>query len=207
MRRHRAITAALLLQVIGAAGVLLVSGRTWQTITFSGSTLYRDVVANATGRDLDPAAVALSLVALAGVVAVLATRGLWRRVVGGVVAAAGAGLVWRGVTSSGSVGPARARTLVESKNRTVSVPDSLSPDVVVHSVWPTLVLVGGVLVLVAGLAIAVRGGHWQSMSARYERSAPEPAPDDDGSRAAAAMWSALDRGDDPTDQSGNPTRG
>lgn len=206
MRRYRALAAVLLLQAIGAGGVLLITSRTWQTITADRPAPFANAVAEASGRDLDPASLALGLVALAGVVAVLATRGVWRRVVGAVVAVSGAGLVWRGIESTGTVGAARARSLVESKNRTVSVPDSVRPDVVAHTVWPVLVIVCGVVVLLAGLAIAVRGGRWQSMSARYERAAPEPPPDDDGSRAAAAMWSALDRGDDPTDTSGDPDR-
>ncbi|GAB2462278.1 Trp biosynthesis-associated membrane protein [Jatrophihabitans fulvus] len=207
MRRYRALAAVLLLQAIGAGGVLLITSRTWQTITADRPAPFSDAVADASGRDLDPASLALGLVALAGVVAVLATKGVWRRVVGGVVALAGAGLVWRGIESTGSVGAARARSLVESKNRTVSVPDSVSPDVVVHTVWPALVVVCGVVVLLAGVAIAVRGGRWQSMSSRYERAESQPPPDDDdGSRAAASMWSALDRGDDPTDTSGDPDR-
>ena len=86
-------------------------------------------------------------------------------------------------------------------------------------------MVCGVVTLLAGALIAVRGGRWQGMSARYERTtatAGEPAPpttgptapdrpdatdgttgkvtDDaeDRGRAAATMWSALDRGEDPT---------
>ena len=48
-----------------------------------------------TGRTVDAAPTAMALVALAGVVAVIATRGVARRVVGAVIALAGAGIVWR----------------------------------------------------------------------------------------------------------------
>jgi hypothetical protein len=51
-------------------------------------------------------------------------------------------------------------------------------------------------VAAAGAAVAWRGHRWVAMSARYE-SAPRSQPDP--AKAAATMWHALDRGEDPTD--------
>lgn len=193
MRRYAEVGLALLLTLVGAAGALLVSLADWQVLT---TRLPQRVdVVHLSGRDVDSASTALGLVALAGVVAVLATRGVWRRLVGVVIGLSGAGLVWRGIASGGGIGVDRARSMVESRHRTVRLDQGVTPSVDVHTVWPVLSVVCGVLVLAAGVLVAVRGGRWRGMSARYE-----PAPDSgaDQTRAAASMWSALDRGEDPT---------
>ena len=80
------------------------------------------------------------------------------------------------------------------------------PQVTVHGLWPVLSAGCGVLVLAAG-AMAVRWGQtWTAMSARYEPAA-EGTHASDGDHGSAdqgqaasstALWSALDRGDDPT---------
>jgi uncharacterized membrane protein (TIGR02234 family) len=204
VRRLGPFVLALVLDLVGAGGVLLVSVRHWQTISTPQPA--RVDVLGVTGRTVDSASTALGLVAMAGVVAVLATRGLARRVIGVVLLLAGAGLVWRAITSAGAVGTSRARSIVQDKHRTVDA-SSVVPHVVTHSLWPVLSGIGGVLVLLAGLLITWRGHRWQVMSARYERpeaevesSAPTQDVDEEQQRAKAAitLWSALDRGEDPT---------
>ena len=201
MRRVAPFASALLLDLVGAGGVLLVSMRHWQTIRTPQPT--RTDVLSVTGRTVDSASTALGLVALAGVVAVLATHGLARRLVGAVLALAGAGLVWRAVVSASAVGVRRARSLVEQKHRTVDASGVL-PHVLTHPAWPVLSAAGGVLVLVAGALIACRGHRWQVMSTRYEPPVDGAASQDGAdaeqqrARAATALWSALDRGEDPT---------
>jgi uncharacterized membrane protein (TIGR02234 family) len=195
MRRHAAFAVALLLDLIGAGGALLVSTRAWQTVTTPQPAPRHDDVLDLSGRTVDAAPTALALVALAGVVAVLATRGIARRIVGGVLALAGAGLVWRAIACSSAVSAQRARSLVSERHRTVEV-SGVVPQIATHGAWPVLTLVGGVLVAAAGGLIAWRGHCWQAMSARYE--APPTAELDD-TRAAATLWTALDRGEDPTE--------
>ncbi len=186
---------ALLLDLLGAAGALLISLRTWQTVqTARPAPLHADVL-QLNGRTVDAAPTALALVALAGIVAVLATRGVARQVVGVVLALAGAGLVWRALASSGRLSAARARALVSEQHRTVDASAAV-PHISTQAAWPALTVVCGVLVLVAGVLIAWRGQRWQVMSARYE--ARTPASDADGARAATTLWTALDRGEDPT---------
>jgi uncharacterized membrane protein (TIGR02234 family) len=195
MKRYLPFAVALLLDLVGAAGALLVSVRHWQTIiTPRPAPLHDDVLA-LSGRTVDAAPTALALVALAGVVAVLATRGLARRVVGGVLLLAGAALVWRAIASAGAVSTRRARTLVVEHHATVDAA-AVVPHVQTHAVWPALTAVCGVLVLAAGALVARRGHRWQVMSARYEA---RPAADADPGKAATALWTALDRGEDPTD--------
>jgi uncharacterized membrane protein (TIGR02234 family) len=195
VRRYRAFALALLLELVGAGAALLVSTRTWQTISTPRPAPLHDDVLRVSGRTLDAAPTALALVALAGVVAVLATRGIVRRVVGVVLALAGIGLVWRAIASSGAVSTRRARTLVADHHATVNV-DAVVPHVAASGSWPVLTLLCGVLVLASGALIAWRGHRWQVMSARYE--APSD-PEQQRTRAATALWTALDRGEDPTD--------
>ena len=198
-RRHVEYAVALVLDLVASGGALLVGGRTWQVVTTPLAN--RADVLDLDGRSVDPASTALALVALAGVVAVLATRGPVRRVVGAVIGLAGAGLVWRAVESFDAISVARARRFVADRHKTIGV-SSTPPHVEVHTVWPILVLACGVLVLLAGLFIAWRGHRWGAMSARYEnRSVAEdaaPLAADNPQKAAASLWTALDRGEDPT---------
>jgi uncharacterized membrane protein (TIGR02234 family) len=57
-------------------------------------------------------------------------------------------------------------------------------------------------VIVAGVLVALRGHRWGAMSAKYQPPSARTMTDEDAARARAradaSMWSALDRGDDPT---------
>lgn len=195
MRRHALYVTALLLDLLGAAGALLIAAQHWQTITTRRPAPLQDDVLDLSGRTVDAAPTALALVALAGVVAVLATRGVVRRVVGGVLALAGLALAWRGIVSAGAVSTRRARSLVSEHHATVDVSGTV-PHVATHPAWPVLTVVAGVLVAVSGALVAWRGHHWQVMSTRYEA---QPTPETDPAKTAATLWNRLDRGEDPTD--------
>jgi uncharacterized membrane protein (TIGR02234 family) len=195
MKRYALFAAALLVDVVGAGGALLIATRHWQTITTPRPAPLRDDVLEVSGRTVDAAPTALALVALAGVVAVLATRGAVRRVVGAVLALAGLGIVWRAIASSGAVSADRARSLVSDHHPTVEVSATV-PHVATHPLWPVLTVFGGVLVALAGALIAWRGHRWRAMSARYETP---PTQEADSARTAATLWTKLDRGEDPTD--------
>ncbi|HEY2299203.1 MAG TPA: Trp biosynthesis-associated membrane protein [Jatrophihabitans sp.] len=188
----KAFGAALGAQIIGAAALLLIATRDWQTVTTVRPRPFGTDVLELTGRTVDGAITALALVALAGVVAVIATKSTVRRVVGALVALAGAALVWRTSMAFAAVSDARARALVSAKHPQVVGP----PQITTHPVWPALSLVAAVLVVAAGAAIALRGGHWAGMSSRYERQSVDP--EQAKARADASLWAALESGDDPT---------
>jgi uncharacterized membrane protein (TIGR02234 family) len=139
-------------------------------------------------------------VALAGVVAVLATRGVVRRCIGALVALAGVALVWRCASAIAAVSGDRARALVAERHPHVARSDAITPDVTIHPVWGALSIVGAVLVVLAGVMIAVRGGRWSAMSARYDaRAVADPADAERArARADASLWTALEQGEDPT---------
>ncbi|WP_309246965.1 Trp biosynthesis-associated membrane protein, partial [Streptomyces somaliensis] len=85
---RRSLAAALSLGALGAAAVLLASGRTWTEgrVTGVGGT----VALEAAGGDVTGVPAALAVVGLAALVAVLATRGAGRRVVALLLALSGA---------------------------------------------------------------------------------------------------------------------
>jgi uncharacterized membrane protein (TIGR02234 family) len=207
MRERAQYAAALVVDLVGAGGALLISTRTWQSVLTRRPRPFHDDFLQLSGRTLDGAPTALALVALAGVIAVLATRGWARRLVGLVVALAGAGLVWRSLTGLSAVGTARARALVTDRHPGVQLGAAV-PQVSVHGGWAVLSALCGVLAIGAGALIAARGHRWSTMSAKYDAPAGDDAPpappasEEDAERerlrANAQLWSALDRGDDPT---------
>ncbi|MGH8859695.1 MAG: Trp biosynthesis-associated membrane protein [Jatrophihabitantaceae bacterium] len=192
MRGRAELAAALAAQAIGAGLVLLLATREWQTITTARPRPFADDVLGVSGRTLDGAPTAFALVALAGVVAVIATKGIVRRVIGALVALSGAGIGWRCLAALPALHTDRARALVQGEHPQVSGVQHVAT----HSVWGVLSVVAAVLVVAAGALIAVRGGRWAGLSSRYERSGVDP--EQARARSDAALWSALESGDDPT---------
>jgi uncharacterized membrane protein (TIGR02234 family) len=192
MKQHALFAVALVLDVLGAGAALLIASRPWQTLTLERGGAFPNMVRDLIGRDVDAAPTALALVALAGVVAVLATRGTARRIVGAVIALAGVALIWRASVSAGPISDAKAREIMTGFVD-VGFP---APTIETHVVWPVLSAVCGALVAISGILIAWRGHQWHAMSARYETP---PAQEADPARTAATLWTRLDQGEDPTD--------
>ncbi|MBB2912910.1 putative membrane protein (TIGR02234 family) [Streptosporangium becharense] len=172
----------------GAALVLLASGREWFAVTYGA----RRVPVSAA--DLAPALGPAAWASLAAVVAVLATRGVWRRGVGVVMALCGAGVV------AGSWWGSGADAALRISAEQVPAAAGTVPQVVPALVWPVLASAGGLLLVAGGVLAALRGARWPGMSGRYDR----PGTAAGGETAAPgalnerALWDALDRGTDPT---------
>jgi uncharacterized membrane protein (TIGR02234 family) len=170
--------------------------------------------ATGTGADAQPWLIALALIAMAAPGALLATRGLLRRLLGGLIMAVGAGIAVAAIV-------ARAGTDAGAATGAATL-------------GPIACVAGAALIIAGGLGAARHGHRWPTMGARYERrpvpppalrpgdrSEPLPAtgpapPAGQTSRDGAgtdgsvpserettpldtrAVWDALDRGDDPT---------
>lgn len=172
MAPRRELLVAIGLILLGSALALLASTQQW--VSVAGLV----EVTGTRGRQLSPAAFALGLVGLAGLVAVLATRSLGRRIVGALVVLAGVGLVWASIVGpSSDVGWTAYGTPTDDP---------------VATAWPWVSVAGGVLVLLGGLLTVLRGGRWPGMSSRYERPSGQARSGEDDT------WRALDRGEDPT---------
>ena len=190
---RRVFATALLLELIGGGAALVLAGRPWLTVTVSRPRPLANELVHLSGKTLQPGVFGLALVALAGVVAVLATKRLGRRVVGTALVLAGGLLVWRAGSGLAGISPAQARSLAVTAASSIGVDQSSAVHLTHNQVWPLLTIVCGVLVIASGVLVAVRGASWTVMSARYDAPVESGPP-----QTEVAIWSALDRGDDPT---------
>lgn len=210
--RELAVTLGL-----AAAGALLVLGclrQAWAQVRTAAPAPLPSGSVPVTGQALLPLAAALAVVALAGVVAVVATRGLARRLVGLVLVAAAAVTAVLVILPVSTADVLAAAQTAASQAGSVTAggggPGQASPagapavttahQVVLASFgWRWLAVAGAVAVLVAGFAVFWRGGRWPVMSSRYDR----PGAGRQASVAdTATLWESLSKGVDPTDQPG-----
>ena len=175
---RRAHLTAVASCLAGAGLALYAVTRVW-AVRVEPRPGLSDLRTEQTGADVQPWLIGLAVVALAGTGALLATRGLARRVLGGLLVLAGAGIV---------VGAVLARTGVDAGAAGLA-----------GSVWPVGCVLGGAAVAVGGVLAARHGHRWAAMSSRYERRPAAPARERTGTAPdSREFWDALDRGDDPT---------
>lgn len=195
---RRALTVWLVTVAAGAALVLLAAGRIWATVTFHAGTgpIGRGET-SLTGGDLVAWLTPASLAALAAMAAVLATRGVARRVIGALIAFLGVAVLvacWDGT---------RAETIANAaEEHTTSVVVSTGRTVAESRLWPLAAVAGGLVMIGGGAVAAVKGGHWPGMSSRYDRPGGGSRTGGGGRSAVPsgerAMWDAIDEGIDPT---------
>ncbi|MFF5204510.1 Trp biosynthesis-associated membrane protein [Streptosporangium sp. NPDC000396] len=190
MTPRRALWVWVAVCAAGSALVLLAAGRDWFTVTYGARTV------PVPAADLAPALGPAAWAGLAAVVAVLATRGVWRRVIGGVMALCGAGVIigaWQG-------GGASAALRVAAERIPMADPGGLHAASAVA--WPVTAVAGGLFLLAGGVVAALRGGGWPGMSDRYDRPGPGSGGESRTTAGSApterALWDAIDLGTDPT---------
>jgi len=210
--RSREYGLALLAGAVGAGLVLLAVRQRWAQAVFTPPKPLSPQVIDVSGADLVPLASALAVAALAGLAAVIATRGTLRRAAGVLVALFGAGAgaaVTTAVTAASVVSAAASRvgspesaadsgaagstTSGSSGGSPFIVADAAGRAIMNGTPWRAAVLAGALLIFAAGLATALRGPLWPVMSARYElpqRRAHGTAPSarDRGPAAAPPAW-------------------
>jgi uncharacterized membrane protein (TIGR02234 family) len=179
---RRSHVAAIVACLAGAGLSLYAVTRTW-SLTVEHRTGLSDLSTARTGAGEQPWLVGLAVVALAGTGALLATRGVARRVLGGLLMLAGAGI---------AAGAVLARAGLDAGEAGAGA-----------AFWPVAGVLGGAAIAVGGFLAARHGHRWAAMSSRYERtpSAAVPVRRESSELEPAdnrAAWDALDRGDDPT---------
>ena len=201
--------------VAGAGLVLLSVRQEWARVVTAAVSPLPSSSVPVSGQDLLPLAGALGLASLAGLGALIATRGLARRLTGLLLAVFGVatavGVCMR-LSAAAAVDAARGAAVSGAGSATAGgsgggAPGALpggggpalsqSAHVVMMTFpWRGLAVAGAVLVLAAGAAAAWRGGTWPTMSGRYDRQAKHEPADSD----TASMWEAISSGVDPTQQ-------
>lgn len=190
MTGRRELTIVVVACLAGAGLALLATRQTWLVTVTERPAPFPAERTESTGAALRAWVPALAWTALAGAGALLATRAALRRLVGGLLALAGAGIAAGALTTAA---PAAG--------------------------WPAVAATGGLIVALAGAAAVVRGGRWAAMGSRYERGSrygrgPAGAASGTGTPADRGtsgrgrtpehdesperLWDALDRGEDPT---------
>jgi uncharacterized membrane protein (TIGR02234 family) len=184
---RREYGAALLAGAVGAGLILLAVRQRWAQAVFTPPKPLSPQVVDVSGADLVPLASALAVAALAGLAAVIATRGVLRRVSGVLLAIFGAGAgaaVTASVTAASVLGVAAGHvaspeyaavsgaagstTGGSQGGAAVVVSGAAGHAVMAGTPWRVAVLCGALLVFLAGLATVARGPRWPVMSARYE---------------------------------------
>jgi len=172
----------VLLGLAGAGLAAVAGGQTWATATASAPAVR---TAAASGGDVDPVGVPLTLLALVAWGAVLVMRRRGRRVAAGVGLLAALGAAGSAVAFAGRAADVAARRLGDPAEAATAT-----------TAWP-LALVVGCLLSAAAFLVALRAaGRWPEMSRRYD--APQDGARSEERSGATDLWRALDEGRDPT---------
>ncbi|GAA2444461.1 TIGR02234 family membrane protein [Streptomyces macrosporus] len=194
---RRALAAALACGTLGAAAVLVASGRVWGegTAVLAQGELPIEV----TGGEVTGLPSALALVALAALVAVFAVRRAGRTLVAALLTLCGAGTA---VAAPLAVRGGQGTAALDAEAAEVTGLTRGAVESVAFGPWPWVTAAGGALLLVAGLLALRHGRAWPAMSGRHERAGgarpgrgKRPVSDPD---RPEELWKALDRGEDPT---------
>jgi uncharacterized membrane protein (TIGR02234 family) len=191
----RPFVLTLLLGAVGAGLALLAVRQGWARAVYEAPRPLPSQSITVTGQDLVPAAGALALAGLACLAAVIATRGVLRRAVGGLLALCGAGAA---AAAGGSLSAARVIAVAAAKvtssaavasggtgsttggtssaGGAVVTGGSAAHVVLLGVPWRVALFAGAAAIVVAGLLTAWQGVRWPVMSGRYERSAQADRP-------------------------------
>jgi len=194
----RKSTLVLLIAVLALA-VFGTTTQTWMTVSLDPNQVGQTGAAQeplaVQGSDAATTVTALALVALAGGLAAAIAGRIARWIITAIIVLASAGIVTAAATVladplAAAQGSIAAATGVSGSDAQVAV-----------TAFPTLAVVAGCLLALAGLLIIPAGRHWKT---RTKYDAPGA---DGGSTAGAAAagpvdeidsWDRLSRGDDPT---------
>ncbi|MFI5101691.1 MAG: Trp biosynthesis-associated membrane protein, partial [Actinomycetes bacterium] len=185
--------AVVALLLVGGAIALVVAQAAWVHVEVTGGAVAIAVgtrlVLDLTGTEVATAVGPLAVLAMAGAFGLFATRGWVRRVLGVLLALAGAGMI---VAAAQVLSGPRQASAGALTRQSVDAVTAAEATYTVSWWWPALAALGGALVLAAGVGAAARSGGWPAMGSRFD--APTRAPE----RARTDPWAALDRGEDPT---------
>jgi uncharacterized membrane protein (TIGR02234 family) len=221
--RRRNLAAILLGGAAGAGLVLLATRPQLARVVIHAPRPLPDTVTTVTAYNVRPAIAALAIAALASLAAVIATRGLLRRMTGLITVVLGAGVAvsaMAGVSAAAVLAAARhansspagggagtAAGSVTAGNGGSTATGSIA-GFPMHVVlggtgWRLMMLAGALLIVAAGIAVIVLARRLPVMSGRYDRQRAASAPMRPQQTvrprpATAGMWESLSAGSDPT---------
>jgi uncharacterized membrane protein (TIGR02234 family) len=173
------------IELIFSVIVLVALSRPWVVATYT-ETGFPSVNLSLSANQLNSSTNGLALAAIASALGAIATRGIFRRIVGAVIFALGVGLMITTINLSNNLDQFLGLQFEQAIGREVSGWVSETSN------YALLVVPAGLVVALCGLAIAVKSFD-SGMSQRYERNLSEDKQ--------LTPWQALDQGIDPTIQS------
>jgi hypothetical protein len=193
---RREFTAAIVACLVGAGLALLGLRQDWARVFYRAPSPLPSGSVPVTGWNILPSASALALAAVACLAAVIATRGVARRVAGALMAVLGG---WAAVILSSPVhaaavvsaasganssaglggvlpGGNSAITGTQSTGGSLPILGTATRVALTSGPWRAAAVIGAVLLIGAGLVAAWRGPRWPVMSGRFNRPGQETGP-------------------------------
>jgi uncharacterized membrane protein (TIGR02234 family) len=198
MTDRRGLVIALVGGLAAGGLALLGVSRPWATVEIAATGVPRATIETA-GTSAVPWVGALTLVVLAGALAIIPTGAATRRVVGALIVLAAVGVTVGTLFAGPAIDDALAGDLAQSP-ASGGVDDQQAVAGADHPAWRWLTLGGGVAGVAVGLLVVARGQRWPTMGSRYDAPTKGSGPDGSGSTGSddADLWRAMDEGRDPT---------
>lgn len=189
---RRALVVLLLCGAAGAGLVLLGTRQQVASVVVTAPHPLPVTITPVGAQALLPAGAALAIAALASLAAVLATRGLLRRITGLITAALGVGVAITAAArlrisdvlaaaghanlspangAGGGIAPGSTTAGTNGSSSAGSLAGFPAHVEFAGSSWRVLMLAGAVLIIIVGCAIIARAKALPAMSSRYERTA------------------------------------
>lgn len=196
MTARRLKSLSILAVLVVAGLVFLTWTRTWFVFEVTAGQT-EGVTVEATGETAAPALAALGLAGLAAGAALGIAGRVFRVILGSLTVLIGASVVLSAVLAlSDPIG-----TSASAVSTATGIAGRESLDGVVGSVetspWPSLAIVVGALLALAGALVVATSSRWPGPSRKYDAVRLEHA-DDGAPLDAVDSWDELSRGDDPT---------
>ena len=198
---------AILATIVGAGLALLSWSQTWYALVLessAGGGASGEAIA-VPGSIASPALAALGLAGLA-LVAALAIAGPGIRIVLGVLEVLlGGSIVLAASLSIGDPVAAVSPAVTEATGVAGSDPTASLVAEVTPTFWPTVGVIAGIILILAGVLVLATGMRWPASSRRYRGARLEQTDGGAGEATSPASdraiddWDELSRGDDPTD--------
>lgn len=189
------LTSARTLALFGLAGALIglwSATRTWITVDVASSSVQipQIVVDGATAA---ASVTAVSVVVLAGSLALLIAGKIARYIIAVICLLAGATVIAAGL------GALRDPQAVASTAVAEATGLAQNAGEYVLTAWPAVAVVAGVLMALQAVLVLIFAGRWPAKASKYDRQAAKASvePKDQSSRNIAS-WEQLSQGEDPT---------
>lgn len=189
------LTSARTLALFGLAGALIglwSATRTWVTVDVASSSVQipQIVVDGATAA---ASVTAVSVVVLAGSLALLIAGKIARYIIAAICLFAGATVITAGI------GALRDPQAVASTAVAEATGLAQNAGEYTLTAWPAVAVIAGVLIVLQAVLVLVFAGRWPAKASKYDRQAAKASvePKDQSSRNIAS-WEQLSQGEDPT---------